>query len=101
MARFFGLLILIALALAPFTMAQDSAAPPADDTTAAQSDDVGAAGTDDDAAADDADAAADDAEPDLLEDPDLDEQTYEEDEDVFVPTEEIPSDEPIPFPTNI
>jgi hypothetical protein len=35
------------------------------------------------------------------EDADLDEQTYEEDEDDFVPTEEIPADEPIPFPTNI
>ena len=32
---------------------------------------------------------------------DLDEQTYEEDEDDFVPTEEIPADEPIPFPSNI
>lgn len=43
----------------------------------------------------------DDDEPELIDDPELDEQTYEEDEDVFVPTEEIPSDEPIPFPTNI
>ncbi|NNE60158.1 MAG: hypothetical protein HKN35_04640 [Woeseia sp.] len=43
----------------------------------------------------------DDAEPEFIDDPELDEQTYEEDEDVFVPTEEIPSDEPIPFPTNI
>ena len=32
---------------------------------------------------------------------DLDLQTYEEDEDDFVPTEEIPADEPIPFPSNI
>lgn len=31
----------------------------------------------------------------------LDEQTYEEDEDDFVPSEEIPADEPIPFPSNI
>ena len=36
-----------------------------------------------------------------VEDADLDEQTYEEDDDDFVPTEEIPADEPIPFPTNI
>ena len=35
------------------------------------------------------------------EDADLDDQTYEEDDDDFVPTEEIPADEPIPFPTNI
>ena len=34
-------------------------------------------------------------------DADLDLQTYEEDEDDFVPTEEIPADEPIPFPSNI
>jgi hypothetical protein len=34
-------------------------------------------------------------------DSDLDVQTYEEDEDDFVPTEEIPTDEPIPFPSNI
>ena len=32
---------------------------------------------------------------------DLDEQTYEEDEDDFVPSEEIPTDQPIPFPSNI
>jgi len=34
-------------------------------------------------------------------DSDLDDQSYEEDEDDFVPTEEIPADEPIPFPSNI
>ena len=34
-------------------------------------------------------------------DADLDDQTYEEDDDDFIPTEEIPADEPIPFPTNI
>jgi hypothetical protein len=36
-----------------------------------------------------------------FDDESLDEQTYEEDEDDFVPTEEIPADEPIPFPSNI
>lgn len=36
-----------------------------------------------------------------FEDETLDEQTYEEDEDDFIPTEEIPADEPIPFPSNI
>ena len=36
-----------------------------------------------------------------LEDSDLDEQTYEGDEDDFVPSEEIPADEPIPFPSDI
>ena len=34
-------------------------------------------------------------------DDELDDQTYEEDEDDFVPSEEIPADEPIPFPSNI
>ncbi len=52
-----------------------------------------------------ADAAAGDGEdePDDVdsEDSDLDSQTYEEDDDDFVPTEEIPADEPIPFPSNI
>ncbi len=32
---------------------------------------------------------------------DLDDQTYGEVDDDFVPSEEIPADEPIPFPTNI
>jgi hypothetical protein len=36
-----------------------------------------------------------------LEDADLDDQTYESDDDVFVPSEEIPADEPIPFPSDI
>lgn len=48
---------------------------------------------------DDADETADQAED--IEDADLDEQTYEQDDDDFVPTEEIPADEPIPFPSNI
>lgn len=37
----------------------------------------------------------------IVGDEDLDVQTYEEDEDDFVPSEEIPADEPIPFPSNI
>ena len=36
-----------------------------------------------------------------VDDSDLDLQTYEEDDDDFVPTEEIPADAPIPFPSNI
>ena len=39
--------------------------------------------------------------PEDVDDDDLDLQTYEEDDDDFVPTEEIPADEPIPFPSNI
>lgn len=41
------------------------------------------------------------ATEDEIDDSDLDAQTYEEDDDDFVPTEEIPADEPIPFPSNI
>ncbi len=40
-------------------------------------------------------------EADEVDDSDLDEQTYEEDDYDFVPSEEIPADEPIPFPSNI
>jgi len=36
-----------------------------------------------------------------IDDSDLDLQTYEEDEDDFVPSEEIPADVPIAFPSNI
>jgi hypothetical protein len=91
MARLIGSLIL--LAFVSFSAAQETTVPPAADDAAAP-----------DAPAAAADTAAEDtaaSDPDLSDDPDLDEQTYEEDEDVFVPTEEIPSDEPIPFPTNI
>ena len=41
------------------------------------------------------------ATEDEIDDSDLDERTYDEDDDDFVPTEEIPADEPIPFPSNI
>ncbi len=47
------------------------------------------------------DAADPDVPDENAEDADLDEQTYERDDDVFVPTEEIPVDESIPFPTDI
>lgn len=54
-------------------------------------------GDDGDATGDD--GAADDDE--VFDDSDLDEQVYEEDDDDFIPSEEIPVDEAIPFPTNI
>ena len=51
------------------------------------------------------DDAVEDDEPLIdLDDPDfadLDRQTYDEDEDDFTPTEEIPADEAIPFPVDI
>jgi hypothetical protein len=51
------------------------------------------------AASDDEEATAEEDEE--VDDSDLDEQTYENDDDGFIPTEEIPADEPIPFPSNI
>ena len=53
---------------------------------------------------DDSDATLPEPDPEEdeeVDDSDLDEQTYESDDDEFVPTEEIPADEPIPFPSNI
>ncbi len=47
------------------------------------------------------DGDEDDADAEEIDDSDLDKRTYEEDDDVFIPSEEIPADEPIPFPTNI
>ena len=49
----------------------------------------------------DAAGSEDEEEDEELDDLDLDEQTYEEDDDDFIPTEEIRADEPIPFPTDI
>ena len=57
-----------------------------------------------DTTVDDIDVANDimpDEDESSEDDSDLDRQTYEENDDVFVPTEEIPSDEPIPFPSDI
>jgi len=51
-------------------------------------------------ATEESEQVADSTEPEI-DDSDLDQQTYEEDEDDFVPTEEIPAGEPIPFPSNI
>lgn len=46
------------------------------------------------------DGAADDADPEFDESV-LDDQTYEGEDDGFIPSEEVPVDEPIPFPTDI
>jgi len=80
------LIILCGLLAATYTVAQESAEPPAAEPTPDEAE----------VAAD-----ADDEETEEVDDADLDLQTYEEDDDDFVPTEEIPADEPIPFPTNI
>lgn len=89
-----------------FLLAGLLALPAAAQQAADDPEDTGAAETAGDATADEAppdEATADDADVDLDDpaDADLDEQTYEEDEDDFIPTEEIPADEPIPFPSNI
>ncbi len=59
---------------------------------------VAAESTDDVEAAETEDIAIDLDDPDDI---DLDEQTYEEDNDDFVPTQEIPPGTPIAFPSNI
>jgi hypothetical protein len=84
MTKFFLTLIVMML-FSLLASAQDKA--PADSTTTT-------AEVDEASAAEQADAGD-------VEDVDLDEQTYEQDEDDFIPSEEIPADEPIPFPTNI
>ncbi len=48
-----------------------------------------------------ADVEVEEDEFDELDDADLDDQTYEQDDDDFVPSEEVPSDIPISFPSNI
>jgi len=89
-------------------LAQDSEPGPEAQAAGQDAGDPAAAETagDDEAATDEA-AAESDAEEEitdetveeLLEDPalaDLDRQTYEEDDDDFVPTEEVPADQAIP-----
>lgn len=46
------------------------------------------------------DGTAEDADPPFDESV-LDDQTYEGEDDGFIPSEEVPVDEPIPFPTDI
>lgn len=82
----FGILMLLALFAVVPAAAQEVDETPVVEETGAVADEPGDAPADDDSEFDDAD---------------LDQQTYEEDDDVFVPTEEIPADEPIPFPTDI
>lgn len=76
--------LIAAMLLALVASAQDEA--PADITATAEVDDT---------------TTEDQADAGEVEDADLDEQSYEQDEDDFIPSEEIPADEPIPFPTNI
>ncbi len=77
----------------------DAAPETATSDDASKEDAVSDGAATDDAVTDDSDESAEDIED--IEDADLDEQTYEQDDDDFTPTEEIPADEPIPFPSNI
>jgi hypothetical protein len=89
------LLFACLLAFPAWAQEQEAAGETAD-TAATEAAEAGAAEQDADA-----DEAGDVAADEAIDDSDLDEQTYEEDDDDFVPTEEIPADEPIPFPSNI
>jgi hypothetical protein len=84
------LMLLTILALPAWAQEEESAGESAD-TALPEADTV---------AAEEVDGAAE-SDAEEADDSDLDIQTYEEDDDVFVPTEEIPADEPIPFPSNI
>ena len=87
------------LVLAGGVAAQQAEAPASTD------DEPASEAVSNDAAAEDADdpdeESDDETDEDEIDDSDLDLQTYEEDEDDFTPTEEIPADQAIPFPTDI
>ena len=69
-----------------------------DEETAGQTADTEVAEADDATLEDEIDAAAEEEETD---DSDLDEQVYTDDDDDFRPSEEIPADQSIAFPTDI
>ncbi len=87
----YTLMLVLFLAVAGWTQEQETA-DQAGDTAAPETEAAAAVEADDEEASDDEEE---------VDDSDLDLQTYEEDDDDFVPTEEIPADEPIPFPSNI
>ena len=97
-----SLFVTSALLSAPAAWSQDDQAG---GSVAAQegADDTAAGETPEAPAAEEAEEAVDSGGPavGLDEIPELDEQTYEKDDDEFVPTEEIPVDQSIPFPTDI
>jgi len=88
-----GLAGMLLVLLSAAGLAQDESARSGDDDTAAP--------TESEAAAQD-ESPADDAEPELIEDPELDVQGFDPTaDDDFVPSEDIPADAPIAFPTDI
>ena len=87
------LLVLAGLALSgPGRAQEDEAAEQAGDVEAPVAEEAATADDDEEATAE---------EDEEIDDSDLDEQTYESNDEGFIPTEEIPADEPIPFPSNI
>ncbi len=87
MERLAPLLAAFVLLAAPAVAQEDQSSD--EDTDAAET----AAEADESAASDDVD---------LLDDPELDIQGFDPDaDDDFIPSEEIPADEPIAFPTDI
>ena len=96
MSRLLFILLCCVGLLAPALSQEQEAPQEPTDTTVEQADSEEAPAGD---SANQEDAA--DEEESSEDDADLDLQTYEENDDIFVPTEEIPSDEPIPFPSDI
>ena len=99
----FKLALIAALMLYWPVLAQDQAGEEPADTAGEVAGELPESAADEVADSADGDATGDDvaAEDEVIDDSDLDEQVYEEDEDDFVPSEEIPVDEAIPFPIDI
>jgi hypothetical protein len=101
--------LLLSLLIAGPAWAQDESGDveepaSADTAEAGEPGEVGEPDEPEEAAADE-EAAVDDEVSQIVDpefdDAALDDQSYEEDDDDFVPSQEIPADEPIPFPSNI
>lgn len=103
MRRLYILIISLTVLLIGGTVAAQEQGEPDEATNAAAEATEVTVDDNDDAAedqdsADGSEASDDTEEPD---DADLDLQTYEQDDDDFVPTEEIPADQAVPFPSDI
>jgi len=88
-----GLAAMLLVLLSTAGLAQDDAGRNGDDETAAPAESDAAARTE---------SPAEDAEAELPDDPELDVQGFDPTaDDDFVPSEDIPADAPIAFPTDI
>jgi hypothetical protein len=111
--KFYLLIALSPVFLAAQLLAQeeDAVAPiENDESTISESEPEASKEPDDPEESDESDESDESEEPeeeveqidlDNPEDADLDEQSYEDEDDGFVPTQEVPADTPIPFPSNI